>query len=95
MGMFDDITDVPVLNCRRCGHPLSGWQSKDGECALDKIPYWEVRNFYVMCHNKIKGKECCEWHEYQLREPNHPRPISDYDLLPARSGFTDDRGAAK
>ncbi len=78
--MFDDITDVPVLNCRRCGHPLAGWQSKDGACQLDQIPYWKVRNFYAAC------RKCHEWHEYQLISPAEPRPITDYELLPPEPG---------
>lgn len=85
MGMFDDITLVPAIKCRKCGHIIAaGWQSKDGPCQLEKLPYWHVRNFYTFCRGKSNGKDCGEWHEYTLREPQLIRPISDYDLSPAR-----------
>jgi hypothetical protein len=86
MGMFDDITDVPPLNCRKCGAPVSNWQSKDGDCQLEKIPYWEVRDFYSMCSNE----KCREWHQYHLKEPAIPRPFSDYELLPPAECFKAD-----
>lgn len=88
MGMFDDITDVPPMNCRKCGTPLEGWQSKDGPCELEKLPYWEVSNFYTSCHKVVSDdplrRYCGEWHEYVRRVPLGPRPITDYELLPAR-----------
>lgn len=86
MGMFDYISQVPVQNCRKCGQQLGAdWQSKDGPCELLELPFWQVRNFYQKCHNKVGNKECGEWHEYILREPLLPRPLADYDLLPQRS----------
>lgn len=93
MGMFDDITDVPAMNCRKCGKPITGWQSKDGPCELEKLPYWEVRNFYTFCHTVVsedpKHRYCGEWYEYQLRQPATPRPITDYELLEPRNMYPD------
>lgn len=35
MGMFDDIKyEAP---CPICGEPITGWQSKDGPCVLDRM----------------------------------------------------------
>ncbi|MEQ9081737.1 MAG: hypothetical protein RLP09_48170 [Sandaracinaceae bacterium] len=34
MGMFDDYEPDPPIACDGCGGELSGWQSKDGPCAL-------------------------------------------------------------
>lgn len=34
MGMFDEYEPAPPLVCATCGEVLSGWQSKDGPCAL-------------------------------------------------------------
>ncbi len=35
MGMFDDIKyEAP---CPICGAPITGWQSKDGPCVLDRM----------------------------------------------------------
>ena len=34
MGMFDEYTPVPAIDCPRCGKKLSGWQGKDGPCRL-------------------------------------------------------------
>ncbi|MCA9610432.1 MAG: hypothetical protein KC619_32775 [Myxococcales bacterium] len=34
MGMFDEYQPEPPLVCSACGEELSGWQSKDGPCAL-------------------------------------------------------------
>lgn len=86
MGMFDYVS-APIIKCRKCGSELAAhtWQSKDGPCELKELPFWQVRNFYQMCHNEVGGKKCGEWHEYVLREPALPRPIEDYDLLPARN----------
>lgn len=82
MGMFDYITDVPLTNCRKCGTALIGWQSKDRDCTLSEIPYWEVDYFYTLCEAKVDGQKCGEWHEYVRKRPNpRPRvPIEDYEL---------------
>jgi hypothetical protein len=34
MGMFDSFEPVPELACSVCGARLTGWQGKDGPCAL-------------------------------------------------------------
>lgn len=78
--MFDYVTEVPPLKCRKCGALLKSWQSKDGHCRLHEIPYWTVSNFYCLCDGLVEGKRCCEWHEYTRRVPPHYAPISDYDL---------------
>jgi hypothetical protein len=34
MGMFDHYQPDPILRCPKCNADLSGWQGKDGPCAL-------------------------------------------------------------
>lgn len=86
MGMFDDIEGVPVIPCMKCGKPIDGgWQSKDADCQMDKIPFWHVRNFYTFC------RDCRTWHEFRLKAPYAIRPFSDYELI----GFPVDGEAAK
>jgi len=74
MGMFDDVTEVPQQKCQGCGTDLAGWQSKDGPCQLEQIPFWRVSEFYTSCH------KCGMWHQFDLRVEPTPRPLSDYVL---------------
>lgn len=47
MGMFDDVRySAP---CFKCGHTITGWQSKDGPCELLLIEPTEVNDFYGDC----------------------------------------------
>jgi hypothetical protein len=78
MGMFDYITGVPEVKCRKCGEPVTHWQSKDGECHLMKLAFWEVQNFYSAC------SKCKTWHEFRCKTPPLPRPkkpFSDFELI--------------
>ena len=74
MGMFDWIKVEPEQFCRECEAPLSGWQSKDGDCILETLNYWEVDCFYTCCD------ECHAWHEFSLKYPRDHHPLSDYEL---------------
>lgn len=49
MGMFDIYEPRPALPCATCGHALTGWQSKDGPCAL---AIWEQG------HVAPRGQDC-------------------------------------
>ena len=70
MGMYDDI--IFEDTCPTCGSKVTGFQSKDAECNLDKLNYWEVRNFYAPC------RKCKTWIEYDL-EGERPRiPLKRY-----------------
>lgn len=83
MGMFDDVVKVPAMKCPDCSEAITGgWQSKDGHCVLDQIPYWYVSNFYTSCRN------CGAWIEYLARVKVEPpeRPISDYRLRVRSAG---------
>lgn len=48
MGMFDYV-NVAAIPCSKCGRPLSGFQSKDGDCMLDVIDPQFVASFYTIC----------------------------------------------
>ena len=47
MGMFDLIK--LKTKCPECGSEISGFQSKDGDCMLDCLEFWQVNNFYSSC----------------------------------------------
>lgn len=47
MGMFDWINiKIP---CPKCGKEITGFQSKDGDCLLACLEFWQVDNFYSYC----------------------------------------------
>jgi len=74
MGMFDEIIGLPDLECADCGHPLGGFQSKEGPCDLERLHFSEVKNFYTYC-----GK-CMAWHEWTRKEVNNPA-LENYELV--------------
>lgn len=86
MGMYDTIIVPPELErCPECGDPhgCQNFQSKDGECNLEHIPYTDVDRFYTSC------RLCGEWVEY-ARPPRDPATsIKDYVLAtePTQDGF--------
>ena len=73
MGMFDRIKFS--CRCPYCGATMNGFQSKDGDCNLDDIEFWEVDFFYASC------KGCSVWVEFSApSRPQPPRPIEDYEM---------------
>jgi len=70
MGMFDYVKFS--MKCPKCGKKVNGFQSKDGECTLNEVEYWKVRNFYSNCDN------CNTWIEFNLK--NEKIPISKYKM---------------
>lgn len=85
MGMFDDIIEVPAQQCHGCGAALEGWQSKDGPCRCEELPFWKVREFYTSC------RKCGMWHQFD-RVIDPPRtPLADYQLSvrPKESDWSD------
>jgi hypothetical protein len=75
MGMFDYV-ETPPIKCQACDNMITEWQSKDRECILDRLQYWEVENFYTSCN------KCKAWNEYQLpRRARQPKPLEDYKLV--------------
>ena len=73
MGMYDTVIGI-TRDCEKCGEPLKDWQSKDGECDLKELNYWEVDNFYTSCD------VCDTWHEYILKNKRSYIPLSSYDF---------------
>jgi len=47
MGMFDSINFK--IKCSECGNVIDDFQSKDGDCLLNTLEFWEVDNFYSSC----------------------------------------------
>ena len=58
MGMFDYVKYE--ANCRKCGHPLADFQSKDGDCVMDTLDPGQVRHFYTSCD------KCGTWHNFKV-----------------------------
>jgi NMD protein affecting ribosome stability and mRNA decay len=49
MEMFDWVKfRVP---CPKCGREVENFQSKDGDCLLEELDFWQVDNFYSYCDN--------------------------------------------
>jgi len=84
MGMFDWINfKIP---CPKCGREISGFQSKDGDCLLRCLEFWQVDNFYSYCEH------CEAMIEYTLNEKTKEKiketienmrkvfTINDYEL---------------
>ena len=47
MGMFDWVNfKVP---CPKCGREVENFQSKDGDCLLGTLEFWQADNFYSYC----------------------------------------------
>jgi predicted RNA-binding Zn-ribbon protein involved in translation (DUF1610 family) len=73
MGMYDNIR-TPDIKCPHCGEVVTGFQSKDADCALDTLDYWEVDNFYTSCVS------CGTWLEFYRKTPRQYLPIEAYEL---------------
>lgn len=77
MSMFDWIKFKTT--CPKCGENVNGFQSKDKECLLDELEFWEVDNFYTSCF------KCKTWIEYFIKSTAQTTArsrltIDDYDL---------------
>ncbi len=74
MGMFDDVKFK--MKCPKCKTKMDNFQSKDGDCAMFLLEFWEVNNFYDSCHN------CNTWVEFFLKKKmNKKRTIQDYERV--------------
>ncbi len=73
--MFDYVdTDGPVP-CPACGKPVTGFQSKDLDCMLDKVHWTKVSRFYSSC-------VCGEWIEYRREQVPESTPrFAGYELV--------------
>ena len=67
MGMFDYVKFE--CECPECREPLSGFQSKDGDCVLETVEPEKVRRWYTSC------PACKHWIEYGWPEPVDRVPI--------------------
>lgn len=81
MGMFDYVNTGKPVPCPGCGELLTDFQSKDGHCLMDTIPWHQVFSFYTTCQN------CGAWVEY-VRD----RPDPDKLLFPGYTRRVTTRG---
>lgn len=73
MGMFDYVN--VTLPCFKCSTIVTGFQSKDGDCQLHTLEYWQVDNFYTKCDN------CNTWINYTINRSLRPYlDISAYSV---------------
>lgn len=95
MGMFDWVNIK--LPCPKCGKEIEGFQSKDGECLLDCLEFWQVDSFHSYCNN------CKAAVEYTLKKDTQKKiresienmrkalTIDDYELDFRDSATIEDR----
>jgi hypothetical protein len=57
MGLYDNV--VYDCRCPCCGAEISGFQTKEGECALGYLRPTEVTYFYSVCPG------CSAWVEFR------------------------------
>ena len=57
--MFDYIEYE--ANCKNCGSPLDGFQSKDNVCELKTLTPCDVDSFYTNCDL------CDTWHDFYVK----------------------------
>jgi hypothetical protein len=73
MGMFDHIKFETA--CPVCGKILKNFQSKDGDCVLDCLEFWQVDKFYDYCDR------CDIMVEFVLKEDVRKKfTIHDYEM---------------
>ena len=88
MGLYDAIDFK--MKCPRCKKDMGEFQSKDGPCAMSKLDWWSVDNFYSSCDN------CETWVEYTIeKRPNRKLKISDYKKTIKKTTIKDDKKRAK
>lgn len=84
MGLYDYINFK--MNCPRCKKDMGEFQSKDGDCGMETLDWWEVDNFYTSCEH------CRTWVEFTLgKRPNRKLKISDYDKSIEKTTGKDDK----
>lgn len=49
--MFDHVDmEGGVVACPCCGEPIDDtWQTKQGDCDLGWLPWWDVEQFHTIC----------------------------------------------
>lgn len=73
MGMFDYVNFE--INCPVCSSKVTGFQSKDKNCDLLCLEFWQVDNFYSSCD------KCGAWIEFNIKEEVRKRfTINDYEM---------------
>lgn len=55
--MFDYVK--LKTKCPDCGSEVSGYQTKDLDCSLSEVNFWECTRFYSSCD------KCHSWIEYE------------------------------
>ena len=79
MGMFDDINFK--CECPYCSKTITGFQSKDGPCAMLDLEPWMVKRFYAHCNS------CHKWVEY-AKIPQYGDETYDYGVDLLKDGYT-------
>ena len=64
MGLFNYVNFA--MDCPKCGTPLHGFQTKDGDCCLDTVEIEAVTEFYASCN------KCKHWTEFTRIPPPEP-----------------------
>lgn len=70
--MFDYVKHE--VDCPTCGKPITEFQTKDTQCEMDAVQYWETDHFYSPCDY------CDTWVDFYRKNPKPYVPISDYEM---------------
>ena len=72
--MFDWIKFK--CKCPKCKKEMNDFQSKDGECLMNKLDWRMVDNFYAICSN------CETWVEFNYKGSlKKKRKLGDYQMI--------------
>lgn len=73
MGMFDYV-EITV-KCPNCNVKINPFQTKEKDCFLRTLNFWEVDYFYAGCKN------CETYIEFTLsHRPNRKLSLKDYNM---------------
>ena len=73
MGMFDYVKyEAP---CQSCGEPVTGFQSKAGDCTLSELTPEELFKIDSGAHFYSSCDSCGIWNEYTFEPPQAMKVI--------------------
>ena len=74
MGTYDNIN--LEIKCPSCGHKIDNFQSKDKDCVMSTLKFWQVDEFHTICNN------CDIFIKYTLKEDVRSKfTLDDYKLI--------------
>ena len=73
MGTYDNIN--LEIKCPLCGYKLKNFQSKNKDCDMSTLEFWQVNEFHTICDN------CDSFIKYTLKDGARSKfTLDDYKL---------------